>query len=492
MAVKHAVVPAAARGTSDSDSGRYAPVRHSLGKGGMGTVELATRREGRFVRVYAIKRMSTELKESEAGRAMFMDEAHIAGLLRHSNVVSVLDVGEDEHGPYLVMDYVKGLDLAQLMKGMRARSQHTPIDIAIRILADVAAGLHAAHELRGPRGEPLHLVHRDVSPHNVLLDFDGIVRLTDFGVAKSTGQSSRTSTGVIKGKIAYMAPEQLQFEPIDRRSDLFALGVIGFELVTGRRLFRGASSTETARAVLRAEIPDLASDRDDVPPALHELLLEMLAKDPARRPASAAIVRRRLETILREWSLDHEEPLDLAEFLAENFDEHRAQVETMYAAVLSSAESTRDEAAPPAELELEVASIDAPTSATTPDPSVIARPDPAPRTLRLPIFVALAAGATLGLAGALWWSGVFARPEREPAPAARAPSIAEPEPEVRASDPIEAQAPPAPEPPAEVRAPIEPVGRPARRARSRRAVDRESGRERALDGLWMPGREGSR
>jgi serine/threonine protein kinase len=367
MALKNPVP--ASRAASDSGVSRYSPIRHALGKGGMGTVELATRREGRFLRVYAIKRLSDELRASRSGRDMFMDEARVAGLLRHPNVVSVLDVGEDERGPYLVMDYVKGLDLARIIRGLRQRGRRMPIDVALRILADLAAGLHAAHELRGPRGEPLGLVHRDVSPHNVLIDFEGIVRLTDFGVAKAVGQASHTSTGVLKGKIGYMAPEQLRFEPVDRRGDLFALGVVGFEVLAGERLFRGETPSEIARAVLRTEIPDLAEQRDDVPPALHELLLRMLASDPQKRPATAADIRRRLESILREWALEHGDPRDIGEFLQQSFEEHRAQVETLYAKVLAEGERSIAEDAPRAGVPDESVEVEVGTMITTPDPT---------------------------------------------------------------------------------------------------------------------------
>ncbi len=490
MAVKAAAVSSTGE-NSDSQASRYSPVHHSLGKGGMGSVELATRREGRFLRVYAVKRLSEALRDTESGRTMFMDEARIAGLLRHPNVVSVLDVGEDERGPYLVMDYVKGLDLAAILRGLRARGRKMPVDVAIRILADAAAGLHAAHELRGTKGEPLSLVHRDVSPHNVLIDFEGTVRLSDFGIAKAIGQIGRTSTGTLKGKLEYMAPEQLRFEPVDRRSDLFALGAIGFEMLTCKRLFAGESANEVARAVLGAEIPDIVAFRDDCPPALHGLLLEMLARDPERRPRSAADVKRRLEGILREWSRENGEPRELSEFLAESFEEHRAQVETVYASVLADAERAAS----------------SPGLRPTEGPSSTARPEPT-RRRRWPY--AIAAGALVIItaaivAGALLGTGADPRlGASEPPSAASPPPIGAP----GASGPAAQPAEPEPtiagavdeageaviEPVAEEE--VEPVATPratrahprrhGHRARPEMAPAMPSGGG-GVDGIWLPG-----
>ncbi|HMJ16304.1 MAG TPA: serine/threonine-protein kinase, partial [Polyangiaceae bacterium] len=196
-----------------------------LASGGMATVDLAIRREGTFVRLHAIKRLHPHLLEDADVRAMFIEEARLAGLLRHPNVVSVVDVGEDAAGPFLVMDYVEGVSVATLIEHAIETSQPVPLDVALRIAMDVARGLHAAHELTAPDGRPLSLVHRDVSPQNVLVGFDGVARVSDFGIAKALGRSARTSTGILKGKLGYMAPEQLQFRGQDRRTDLFAFGV---------------------------------------------------------------------------------------------------------------------------------------------------------------------------------------------------------------------------------------------------------------------------
>ncbi|MCA9607968.1 MAG: serine/threonine protein kinase, partial [Myxococcales bacterium] len=181
-----------------------------LARGGMGTVDLVMRRSGDFTRFYALKRPHPDLTDEPTLRAMFLEEARIAGLLRHPNVVPVLDVGEDEQGPFLLMDFVEGVALTEILRG---HPGHLPVEIVVEILRQVALGLEAAHELHGVDGEPLALVHRDVSPQNVLVGFDGVVRLTDFGIAKAVGTQSPATGQVLKGKIGYMSPEQLRFEP---------------------------------------------------------------------------------------------------------------------------------------------------------------------------------------------------------------------------------------------------------------------------------------
>lgn len=296
----------------------------------MGEVALAVRSRGSFERLYAIKRLKPELRADSAARSMFLEEARLAGMLRHPNVVSVLDVGEDADGPFLVMDYVEGLSVSRLVSRSQERQELLPVQICVRVVRQVADALHAAHELRDATGRPLGLVHRDVSPQNVLVGYDGVARLADFGIAKALGRvSDRTSTGLLKGKVAYMPPEQLQFEEPDRRSDLFSLGVVLYEMLAGRRLYREESLPESARRILKEPPPDIEDERPDVPPALVELLFSMLAKERAARPASAREVARRLESILAEVTVT-EPPVLLAEYLEENFrddrDERRGEI----------------------------------------------------------------------------------------------------------------------------------------------------------------------
>jgi len=301
-------------------SGSYLRV-FELAKGGMGTVDLAVRREGSFQRLYAVKRLRESYRDDDDFRQMFLDEARIAGLLRHPNVVSVLDVGEDRDGPYLVMDYVEGASVGALLK--RLGGEQPPLSVALRIVMEVAEGLHAAHELRDSSGAPLELVHRDVSPQNVLLGVDGHARVTDFGIAKALGRLTKTDTGILKGKLGYMAPEQLRFEEPDRRSDIFSLGVVLFELLTAERLYRNEDGMDGARKVLNEPPPDLAEYRDDAPPELVELCFALLAKDPTHRPQTALEVARRLEVILAEVELDGLR-VEVGEYLRRHFGEEIA------------------------------------------------------------------------------------------------------------------------------------------------------------------------
>jgi serine/threonine-protein kinase len=267
--------------------------------GGMGRVDVALRVEGEFQRLYAIKRLHPHLREDPDFRQMFIEEARVAGLVRHPNVVSVLDVGVDSAGPFLVMDYIDGVSLSRLISFLAESERGLPMQVALRIAIDVARGLHAIHEARGHDGQLLRLVHRDLSPQNVLVAYAGVASITDFGIAKAVGQSQRTSTGILKGKISYMSPEQLRFEELDRRSDLFAFGVMLYEMLAGYRLYRN-SGNEGAQRILHEPPPDLGDVRPDAPPALVELIFELLAKHPDERPPTAGVVARRLERILAQ------------------------------------------------------------------------------------------------------------------------------------------------------------------------------------------------
>lgn len=281
-----------------ASSASHVTVRE-IARGGMGVVELVLRREGSFERLHALKRLLPALRSDPSVRRMFLDEARVAGLLRHPNVVSVLDVGEDERGPYLVMDYVDGISLARLIADTPA-GDLIPLGVCLSLLRQIAEGLHAAHELCDHAGAPLELVHRDVSPQNVLVGYDGVARVTDFGIAKALGRSGGTTVGLLKGKAGYLSPEQLRFERLDRRSDLFSLGVVAYELLSGRRLYDGDELSDIAQRILREPPPDLAEVRGDVPDELVGLLFDLLSKDPAHRPATAAEVARALEVIERE------------------------------------------------------------------------------------------------------------------------------------------------------------------------------------------------
>ncbi|MEM6531128.1 MAG: serine/threonine-protein kinase [Myxococcota bacterium] len=268
-----------------------------IAAGGMGYVDLATMKRGAFERYVAIKRIHRHLLEDDEQRKMFMDEAQLAGLIRHPNVVSVVDVFEDEDGPALVMDYVEGVSLARILE-----TQALPVQLALKFCLDVARGLDAAHSLRDISGKLLSLVHRDVTPSNVLIGLDGVARLTDFGVAKALNRQAQTHTGTLKGKLGYMAPELLRFEAPSAKSDLFSLGVVLFECLSGERLYPSGETADGPRRILTEPPPDIADFRRNVPVAIVQLLFKMLAKYPKERPESAADVAWTLQLAIDEVS----------------------------------------------------------------------------------------------------------------------------------------------------------------------------------------------
>ena len=270
-----------------------------IASGGMGTVSLALRRESSFERLYAVKRLRPHVAEDTDVREMFVAEAKIAGLIHHPNVVSVLDVGDDKDGPFMAMEWIEGVSLGHLIAASRGADELVPVGLCLDIVAQVARGLHAAHELETHRGEPMALVHRDVSPQNILVGFDGVVKVTDFGISKVLGMGNNTAHGILKGKMGYVSPEQLRFDVLDRRSDLFSLGVVLYEALAGRRLYssKGNAPENIARRILKEDPPAIGDLRRDVPPRVEELLLEMLAKDRGHRPSTAAEVADRLDAI---------------------------------------------------------------------------------------------------------------------------------------------------------------------------------------------------
>ena len=373
----------------DGSTDRYRSLQ-TIARGGMGRVDLAIRQEGAFRRVYAVKRLRDEYRDDLRARRMFLDEARVAGLVRHPNVVSVLDVGEDRSGPFLVMDFIEGVSAAKLLRRLREREVLVPVQIAVRVMREVASGLHAAHELEGTDGEPLGLVHRDVSPQNILLGYDGIARLTDFGIAKALGRVTETTTGLLKGKVGYMAPEQLKFEEPDRRSDLFSFGVVLFEMLSGERLYEADSVAETARGILNEPPPDIDDARDDVPPELVELLFELLAKEREDRPATAREVGDRLERILAELAVV-EPPLSLVDYLEEHFHGEREELRAQLVALWEGEGDTLTWGPEARATVLE--------AATTPE-----APEHGPRTARRgrAVWWSAAAVALLGTAAIAW------------------------------------------------------------------------------------------
>ena len=282
--------------------GRY-HVDQLLARGGMGEVYLG-RVEGAhgFARPIVVKVIRTELLENERVALMFVDEARIAAGLHHRNIVQIIDFDLFDGGAFLVTEHIAGCDLRTLLHHLRGAPR---FEIAITILAELATGLDAAHDARDGDGASLNLVHRDVSPSNVLLGIHGEVKVADFGVAKARSRSYHTVSGSIKGKAPYMAPEQILGEPIDRRADVFALGVLLFELTTRTRLYSAHANSVAMRQILDGVVPDPAERRPDYPPALTRIVRRALARQPDDRYPSARAFVDELDRVARDqrWDL---------------------------------------------------------------------------------------------------------------------------------------------------------------------------------------------
>jgi eukaryotic-like serine/threonine-protein kinase len=278
---------------------RFGPYRleRRLAVGGMGEVFLARDRAGRHV---VLKRLLSSLADDPHFVHLFEDEARLAARFEHPNLVKVHGLEKIDGQLCIVMEYVEGRDLGTIIAALRRTGRRMPVAIAARLICEVAAALHYAHELELPTGERLEVVHRDVSPANVMLSNSGEVKLLDFGVAKHLDRRQLTVAGETKGKQGYMAPEQLRRRQVDRRSDVFALGVVAFELLTGRLPIEGSTTYEQLRAAHEGHYRRIEDLRADVPPRLARALDRMIAHDPTQRFATAADVAREMSQLMRE------------------------------------------------------------------------------------------------------------------------------------------------------------------------------------------------
>jgi serine/threonine protein kinase len=280
-------MPAALQSNAPRVVGRYV-LYGEIASGGMATVHF-----GRligpagFARPVAIKRLHAQFARDPDFVKMFLDEARLAARIAHPNVVSTLDVVAEDGEVFLVMEYVPGTSLGQLVRTLRKSGGRVPQLVAVGIVSGVLQGLQAAHEARDDRGERLDLVHRDVSPQNVLVGTDGVARLLDFGVAKASGRLQTTRDGQLKGKLAYMAPEQVRGDPLTRRTDVYAASVVLWEALTGKRLFYAENEASVLARVLCAEVPAPSAIVAELPRSLDRVVLRGLDRDPTKRYASA-------------------------------------------------------------------------------------------------------------------------------------------------------------------------------------------------------------
>ena len=256
----------------------------ALASGGMGTVYLGWLIDGSSAQTVAIKVLHPHLATNPDMVAMFLDEARVATRLRHPNLVGVLDMDMIGDELVIVMEYVEGTTLARMQSAVRQRGERLPVGVSVRIVCDALAGLNVVHELLDDNAQPLGLVHRDVSPHNLLVGSDGSTRVTDFGIALAAGRLASTRPdGTLKGKLQYLSPEQVGRKAVDRRVDVFAAGIVLWECLTGERLFQGKTEAETVTRVLRDPISPPSLMRPEVSTELDEVCLRALERDPQRR-----------------------------------------------------------------------------------------------------------------------------------------------------------------------------------------------------------------
>ena len=275
--------------------GRYA-LYNEIAAGGMATIHL-----GRllgpvgFARTVAVKRLHPQFAKDPEFVSMFLDEARLAARVQHPNVVATIDVVATDGELFLIMDYVRGESLSKILRAVRKQNRRVPPRIAAAIMCGFLHGLHAAHEAKNERGEPLGLVHRDVSPQNVLVGSDGIARVLDFGIAKAAGRIQVTRDGQIKGKLAYMPPEQLAGRDLSRAVDIYASAVVMWETLTAERLFKGDTEAETLAKILRDPVPPPSTIVPNLPAGFDAALLKALSREVSKRHATAKELALELE-----------------------------------------------------------------------------------------------------------------------------------------------------------------------------------------------------
>jgi len=405
--------------------GRYQIVRR-IAVGGMAELYLArqTGDEG-YEKMVALKRVLPHLTEDVEFVRMFLNEAKLAAGLTHSNIAHVIDFGSEGGEQFMAMEYIHGCSVQQLLRSS-AQQGGPPLDVALTIVHEVAAALHYAHDRAGPDGAPLGLVHRDVSPSNVLVSFDGDVKLVDFGIAKATAHTRVTRSGAIKGKLAYMAPEQVRGEALDRRADVFALAVVAYELCTGRRCFTAPGEFALINRVAAGKYTRPSSHDPDFPPALESIIARGLAVDAEDRFETARAMQMAIEGFARDHG-HRISALALSEYVdAVVGREPYPTATTLPAFCASSTEVTR--------------------------PTPAAASGRAPRTTLLLVGGALAVGLSVGLGGPALLD------DPEPAtvsPPAEAVKVAQPDakpPQIPLQSPTPTPAA-VPDPPPEVREP---------------------------------------
>jgi eukaryotic-like serine/threonine-protein kinase len=305
-----------------------------LGQGGTANVTLAVASgPSGFSKLVVLKSMRSHLRLEPNFSSMFLDEARLAARLNHPNIVQTNEVFEASEGPVIVMEYLEGQPLSNIIHRAGSTNKFS-CDMQIRVISELLSGLHYAHELTDFDGRPLNVVHRDVSPHNVIVTFEGQVKLLDFGIAKLSGSRTETATGIVKGKLRYMAPEQISGEPTDRRLDLFAVGVMSWEAAAGQKMWPNLREAAIMNRILNDELPELAEANPRVHPELLRIVHKALERDPADRYQTALELQSELEAYLeqREGSVRLR---DLGRVVSELFAADRAETRRIVDAQLA-------------------------------------------------------------------------------------------------------------------------------------------------------------
>jgi serine/threonine-protein kinase len=272
-----------------------------------------------FVKLVVVKRILPHRAEDGEFVTMFLDEARTAADLRHPNVVNIFDINRNDGTYYMAMEFLHGHDVRAIMKQAAKYREQLPIEHTLEMIIGAASGLHYAHEKVGLDGRPLEIVHRDVSPQNIIVGFSGEVKIVDFGIAKAAHQVTETEAGIVKGKFAYMAPEQARGDAISHLADQFALGAVMWELLVLRRLFKRKSEHATMMAVLEDDVPPVRTFRPDLPRELAHIVDKTLERKPHKRFASCGELREALEDFLASKQVPHSQAR-LAEYMRELFD----------------------------------------------------------------------------------------------------------------------------------------------------------------------------
>ncbi|HEU0036603.1 MAG TPA: protein kinase [Kofleriaceae bacterium] len=326
--------------------GSYEIVR-KLARGGMAELFLARSvgPEG-FEKLVVLKKILPRHATNPRYVQLFLDEAKLAASLDHPHITHAYDMGRVDGDYFFTMEYVHGQDMRSILRRTDRMDRHVPIDVAVQVARNVASALHYAHDRQCSDGTLLGIVHRDVSPSNILVSYDGAIKLADFGVAKAASSSVRTRTGTLKGKVGYMSPEQARGLSIDRRSDVFSLGVVLWEMISLKRLFKTDNDLATIQAIIHATPPSLPELRPDTPAELDRIIRRALDKDPAARYQTAQELQRDLDELAREQKLS-QSTLAVSGFLGELFEAELAAMREARASGATVTEIYLGPASPP-------------------------------------------------------------------------------------------------------------------------------------------------